>query len=878
MAAFRRIANLFRRSRLDREIDEELQAHIEMRIEDNVARGMSPKDARREALLRFGNQTAMRERVTDADANLRVENLIRDVRYAARQLRYSPGFALTAILTLAIGIGANVVVFGMLNALVLRPLDVKDADRLVEIVQKQQGYDSQSYPDYLDLKTRNSTFADMATYRIMPGGLNVDGSAQKSWMYEVSGNYFDMLGVTAEAGRLIHASDERGPNSAPYIVLSDLFWRTRFNADPRVIGMKVELNKHSFTIIGVASRQFHGTELFLWPDFWIPMVNQMQVEGYSFLEKRYNHGIFVLGSLKPGISQAQATENLRVVARQLAKEHPNEDEGMEPRLVRPGLFADTLGGPTRAFMTGIMGLAILVLVAGCVNLAGISTARFSDRTRELAIRMSIGSGRWRILRQLLTETFLVCVVGGTLGTGVAALLLHALSRWQPIPQFPIHVTAVPDVRVCLVAIMLSFASGLLPSLVSAHQIWRVDAMQAMKSGSTGGVVRWLTLRDVLLGLQIAMCALLITASLVSVRGMQRTLHAPFGFQPEGAVLAEIEMQMSGYSDRVALPVQQRMLEEISRVPGVTAVGTTNQLPLNGGGSSEPVFREGTTDFRPQNILMVPRYFAISPGYLAAAETRLLAGRDFTWADKENTAAVALVNETFARKMFGNAPAVGHHFVQPGNRSTEIVGVVEDGKYESLTEQPAPAMFFSLGQNTDASTVVVVRSQLPPAEAMAATRRILTGIDSSLPFTLEAWSQALALALFPARIATAVLTVMGFLAAMLAVTGVFGMAAYSVSKRLRELGIRVALGAHRIQVMRSALGRPLAVLASGSVAGLVLGVLASKLLAFVVYKASPKDPLVLGGALLLMGVVGLMATWIPARRAISVDPAKLLRED
>ncbi len=553
---------------------------------------------------------------------------------------------------------------------------------------------------------------------------------------------------------------------------------------------------------------------------------------------------------------------------------------MAARLVKPGLMADTIGGPARAFVAGMMGLALLVLIAACTNLAGIVIARVADRSRELAIRLSIGSTRWRILRQLFVEILVVCLAGGAAGTSLAVLLLHALSEWQPIPDFPIHVTAVPDARVWAVAVALSLASGLLPGLIPARQIWRSDAMQAMKGGAaTMGLLRRLTLRDVLLGVQIALCALLVTASLVSVRGMQRSLHAPIGFQPEGAVLAQMDMHMSGYSDKTAVPVQQRMIEEASRLPGVTAVGIINQIPLSGRGSASPVYREGTTDFKPENSAMVSKYFSISPGYLQAADTKLLAGRDFTWADAETSPRVALVNQTFARKMFGSAPAVGRRFAEVGSKTpTEVVGVVEDGKYESLTEEPAPAMYFSSAQNADSETTLVVRSRLEAGEATSAIRGVITGIDASLPFSLETWTDALALVLFPARVAAAVLSILGVLAAMLAVTGVFGMASYSVSKRLRELGIRVALGAQRRQLIGSALMRPVIVLSAGSVAGLVLGVVASRLLAVIVYEASPRDPLVLSGALLLMVLVGLAATWIPAQRALQVNPAQLLRED
>jgi predicted permease len=462
---------------------------------------------------------------------------------------------------------------------------------------------------------------------------------------------------------------------------------------------------------------------------------------------------------------------------------------------------------------------------------------------------------------------------------VAAALLGVLSRWQPIAEFPIRITVIPDARVFAIAFVLSLASGILPGLLPARQIWRTDVMQAMKAGAgASGLIGRFTMRDLLLGLQIALCALLITASLVSLRGMERSLHAPIGFSPQGVLLAEADMQMAGYSDKGSLPIQRRLIDEAARIPGVIAVGTIDQAPLSGGGSSTPVYREGTTDPRPSNAVMGPKYFSISPGYMRAANTKLLAGRDFNWQDGPTTPAVAIVNETFARRMFGDAPAVGRRFLNSDKSPQLVVGVVEDGKYDSLTEDPTPAMFFPLGQDNEANTTLVVRSQLQPAETASALNRVLTGIDSSLPFTLRQWPDALGLVLFPARVATVALGVMGLLAAMLAVTGIFGMAAYSVSKHMRELGIRVALGARRTQLIWSALGRPLILLLSGSCAGLVLGVLASRLLAFLVYQATPRDPLVLLGAVAAMTLVGLVATWIPASRALGVDPAQLLRSE
>jgi predicted permease len=876
MSLIRRVANLFRSSRVAREIDAELAAHIAMRIDDNLAVGMAPAEAKRDALLRFGNPVVTQERVAVADTDRLLAGLGRDLHYALRQLRRSPGFAITAVITLALGIGANVVVLGVLQALVLRPLDVPNAERLFSIVQKTDG-GSQSYPDYLDYRARNTAFTDLMVFRPGRVGLAVGSNAAKQWDYEVSGNYFDALSIQPALGRFFHASDEHGPDSAPYIVLSDGFWRSRFHADPAVVGSTVTLNKHPFTILGVAPASFHGTVLFFWPDFWMPMVNEQQVEGYDFLHNRGSHGLAILGLLKPGVTLEQATSNLNTVAAQMARENPTLDDGLGARIARPGLPGDDrLERALRAFLFGILLLALLVLLAACVNLGSIFAARASDRSRELSIRLAIGSSRWHILRQLLTEALVVSLGGGLVGSAVATLLLRLLTHWQPFANIPVRVVVAADARVYALSLALSLGSGLLFGLLPAGQVWRTDAARVMR-GAPPPLLRRFSLRDVLLATQIALCTLLVTASLVAMRGMQRSLHAPLGLVPQNVTLAATDLHMAGYKDADAPALEHRMADQARNIPGVTAAGIINDPPLGEGGSSTPIYREATNDFRYSNSVATAHYYSISPGYLAAAGTRLLEGRDFSWQDDANAPAVALVNETLARKMFGNASALGQHFRTMGSKY-EIVGVVEDGKYDSLTEDPAAALFYPLSQEKDAIATLVLRSALPEADAAGAAHRLLTGIDPGLPVSISSWTRALDVVLFPAHVAAACLGVMGLLAAMLAVTGTFGMAAYSVSKRMRELGIRVALGAQRLQMLRSAPGRPVGLLVAGSGIGLLLGMLTSRLLAAIVYQATSRDPLVLGGAVATMILLGALATWIPARRAFSVEPARLLRDE
>jgi predicted permease len=813
-----------------------------------------------------------------------MHSITQDVRFCLRKLRKSPGFALTAILTLALGVGANVVVFSVLNALVLRPLNIPEPGNVYQVSRLHAGWDSQSYPDYVDYRDKNTTFSSLAAYSFTGAGVTIpaSGSQQASvtqlWGYEASSNYFDMLGVQPVAGRFFHASDEHGPNSVPYVVISYGFWHDRLNSDPHAIGTVIKLDKHPYTIVGVAPASFHGIELMWWPDFWFPMVNEIDLDGSDYLSLRSDHQVYVVGRLKAGVTPKQATENLSAIARQLAKIHP-EDEGLDARLVQPGLLGNGFGAPTRAFLFGIMFMAVLVLVAACANLASIFAARAADRSRELAIRLAIGSSRWNMVRQLLTESIIVALIGGAAGTVIASSLLQTLSRWQPLVEYPVHVVVAPDPVVYAVALLLSLASGIFFGLLPARQIWKIDASQAMKTGSSSvALFRRLTLRDILLAVQITICTLLVTASLVALRGMARSLHANFGFNPQGVTLLSTDTSMAGYSDDQSVALQKRLTEQAAQIPGVLSVGAIDSIPLGINSSDSFVYRPDTTDFRESNSVTDSMRYAVSPGYFKTAETHLLQGRDFTWHDDNKSPNVAIVNATFARIFFGNKPAIGQRFKRGNNQVYEIVGIVEDGKYFNLAEGEKAAMFQPLAQDTHSNFFLVVRTQMLRAEVAPSLQRLIYGIDPNLPYYINPWQQRLEFALFPSRTATAALGIMGLLAAMLAVTGIFGMASYSVTKRMKELGIRVALGAQPLQLMRAALARPVYLLLGGSIAGLVLGILASGVLAHIVYQASPHDPVVLLGVVLTMLLLGIVATLVPARRAQSVDPARLLREE
>ena len=603
------------------------------------------------------------------------------------------------------------------------------------------------------------------------------------------------------------------------------------------------------------------------------------IQGYDGLG-RGNHSGFVIGHLRPGVTPAKATADLNGVAAWMSKTYPGEDEGVKFTLARPGLVGDMLGGPAKAFVAGLMLLSGLILLAACANLGSLFAARASDRAKEVALRLALGSKRGLILRQLLMEAVLVALTGGALGVAGGVGILHVLSAWQPIPDIPINVPVNPDVRTYAIALLLSLFSGLIVGMVPVRQVLRADPWQAIRTGMSGQVsTRKITFQDFLLVAQIAICAVLVTSSLVAVRGLSRSLSSNYGFQPKGVVIADSDLLMAGYTEERYPVMQRRMLDAIKAIPGVKSVGYITGLPLTIGSGDSFVYSDTTTDFRPTNNVADAMDYDISPGYIEAAGTKLLAGRDVSFDDNKKGVKAALVNRTFAVKVFGSVTkAIGGHFKYWGTERAEVVGVVEDGKYRTITEDQQPAMFFSFLQQTTPRALFVVRSDRDPGELGGALEKTLHGLDPSLPLLIRSWNEEMGWAMFAARVASVALGVLGLLGAMLAVTGIFGMASYTVSKRLRELGIRVALGAGRKEILGASLGRAFRRLALGSVVGLGMGVLFARVLSHIVYQATPKDPYVLFGVTATMLILGLVASWLPARRALAVDPLILLRDE
>ncbi len=809
-----------------------------------------------------------------------MNGLLQEIRYALRQLRKSPSFTIVAIVTLALAIGANAVVFGVMDALLLRPLKVPDAESLYGT---EYGVDTgfQSYPNYVDLRERNHSFKDLAAFSFAFVNFDAGNDPSRATGFAGTGNYFDVLKIRPYLGRFFHSSDERGNNSAFYVVLSYAYWHSRFRDDPAAVGRTVLINKRPFTIIGVAPPEFRGTLAFVSVDFFIPIVSQVGADGHSNLDERGNTNVLfeAFGHLKPGVTPEQALSDLKATGAYLEKTYPKEFSQKEYALGHLGLTS--FGKAVKAFLTGLMLLAGLILLAACANLGGLFAARAADRSREVALRLALGSNRMGILRQLFTEAALISLVGASAGLAGSIALLRWLSNWQPFPAAPVHVPVSVDAKIYVVALLLALLSALLFGIVPVRQVLRANPYEIVKAGPIGRVGRRITVRDALLVAQIAICAVLVTSSMVAVRGLIRSLHSRFGFVTQNTLLIATDLESAGYGGDKVLPMQERMVRSLEAVPGVEAVGYVNKYPplAYAAGSRVNVFGEDVRDFKASNAAAAPYRYDVSPRYFQAAGTSLLAGRDFNWHDDKNAPVVAIVNQEFAAKLFGSITnAIGRYFSLQDGKRVQVVGVIENGKYMALTEDQEPAIFLPALQSPASLSYLVIRSRRDTAELSAAIRSKFRDLDSGLPVDIETWRSLLDVALFPARMAMAALGVLGAMAGVLSITGIFGMAAYSVSKRLRELGIRLALGADRKEVLWSALGRAVRLLALGSAVGIALGIAAGRVLAHVVYQATPRDPLVLAAVVFAMSLLGLVATLVPAQRALSINPSTLLREE
>ncbi|MGI9073308.1 MAG: ADOP family duplicated permease [Bryobacteraceae bacterium] len=874
---------LFQRKKIEVELDDELRSHMEQEVSANIRAGMSAEEARYAAMRLVGPVSVYKEECRDARGTGLIENFARDLRYASRVLRRSPVFTVVAIATLALGIGANTTVFTFVENILLRSLPVRDPQQLVAL--NWGGMVNMSYPNYVDFRDRNTVFSNLIAHRL--NLVNLSLKARENflvWGYEATGNYFETLGVKPLLGRFFGRAEDDKPGAHPVIVISYRYWQSHFAGDPNVVGRAVKINGYPLTIIGVAPPSFLGTELIIAGDFWVPMSMELEIEpGYDWFHSRFAQNVWTMGRLKPGVSRAEAETDLDQIAQQLARAYPDQlDQKARFHLSRPGLIGQALRSPITGFGVVLTGIAAAGLLLACINLAGMLLARASDRHREIGIRLALGASKLQLLRQLMTESVLLATIGALLGFALAAGACSLFNSWHPAFDIPIGAALHPDGTVLCFTLAVALSTTVLFGLTPALQATRTDVIPSLNNEPVSIRLRRWSVRDFLVAGQIALSVILVICSVLVIRSLQHALTLNLGFNPSDAVSVSFDLRMKGYSEEHSRRFDADLLEKASALPGLESVGIINTLPLHIDHENNSVISRADRPVPKPAERHAAVVYNISPGYLQAAGTTLLSGRDVNSFDRQNAPRVAVVNEALAHVLLGNENPLGKHVrlsMDSSDKGVEIVGMVETGKYEYLGEDPHPAVFLPIAQTGTDWTTLVARSHLPTRTATELLRKAVLDINPELTLSnAGSLKDQLALPLFPARIAAIVLGVFGVLAMVLAATGLFALMAYAVSRRTREIGIRMALGAQPVQVLSSVLRRTLVLCAAGISIGTIITLAASRLLSAVLYGVSPRDPVTYCVAVLLMITVALLACWYPARRAIRVDPVRALREE
>ena len=814
-----------------------------------------------------------------------METLLKDIRYGIRGLLKRPGFTAIAVITLALGIGANTAIFSLVNMVLLRSLPVDHPEQIVAVSLRAKGdaFNAFSYPNYIDFRDRNQVLTGLLAYRFVPMSLSRGGNNERIWGYEVSGNYFDMLGVQAIKGRTFLPEEDRTRLSHPVAVVSYGCWQRRFGADPNLVGKDVLLNNHQFRVIGVAPEGFKGTEFVYTPEIWIPAAMLEWVEpGKKFLDDRSTANFFAVGRLKPGISTTQGEASLNLLAQQLAKEYPDTNEGQSVRLGPPGFILPDLRGAVVSFTWVLMAAVALVLLVTCTNLAGLLLARATDRRKEIAIRLAMGANRLRLIRQLLTESILLSVVGGAVGLWLALWMINALLAFKPPVDFPLGIDVSVDWRVLGFSFIASVLTGAIFGLVPALQATRPSLVTALKDTAAQGGGRRSRLRSGLVVAQIALSLVLLIGAGLVVRTLQQLQTMNPGFDPHNALTLSFDLGLQGYDQARGEQFYQQIVKHVQSMPGVRSAAVTSYVPLSINYNGSTIFVEGQPAERGANA-PTAMVAAVGPKYFETMATPLVQGREFTDQDKQKSESVAIVNETFVRRLIPDAKssvdALGRRFSFNGSAGPfqRIVGVAKDGKYFNISEEPRTFVWTPLAQGYFSTGILLVRTVGDPQSMIPTVRNEVHSLDPNLPiFDVKTLTEHMRLALFPARVAATVLGVFGFVALMLAAIGIYGVTSYSVAQRTREIGIRMALGAQLGDVLRLILTHGVKLTVLGVSFGLIGAYLLTRAITSVLYGVSATDPLTFVFVSLLLTAVALVACYWPARRATKVDPLVALR--
>jgi putative ABC transport system permease protein len=820
-----------------------------------------------------------------------METFWNDLRYAFRMLLKSPGFTLIAMLALGLGIGANTAIFSVFNGVLWRPLPVKDPQQLVILASKTSGFDfplNLSYPDFQDYRQLKTVFSDLVAYSPTPVNFGSEGRPERAWSEMVSGNYFSMLGIEAVRGRTFAADEGWIPGKDPLMVLSYEFWQKRFGGDRAIIGQTVQVNNHAFTIIGVAPESFRGAYYFLEPDFYIPLTTMSLLDPTQAddLNKRGASFLRVLGRIQPGVTSAQAMAAAEPLDRRLAQEFPDSHKGLS-LLVLPELKARPEPGLVAGFMSTaalvFMLLVGLVLLIACANVANLILARANGRRKEFATRTALGATRGRMIRQMLTETVLLSVLGGLLGLLFArwaalALMSVRLPTDIPIKLFDLRM----DWRIFVFTFLAALVTGMVAGLVPSLRASRTDLADTLKAGgrSGGASSGHHRFRNALVVAQVAVSLLLLACAGFFIRSLQNSAHVDMGFRVDHTLLMSMDVGLQGYSEERGQQFFKQLTERVRSMPGVRDAAIAAYIPMGNDNTLINIYPEGQSiDDKSEAISAFNDM--VQPSYFRTAGTSVVQGREFNEADSARAPYVAIINDTFAKTVWPGQDPIGKIFrTKKDGPGIQVVGLTRTGKYLFLYEKPQLYAYFPLAQNYNSGANLFVHTQDDPQQLLPAVREQIRELDAGLPlFNVTTMDQQVQYgkALFPARLGVMFVGTFGVLGLVLASVGVYGVVSYSVSQRTQEIGIRTALGAQRIHVLSMILKQGMGMALIGTVVGIVLSFLLFRGLGSMLYGVKSTDFVTLSAVSVLLLGVALAASYIPALRAARVDPVVALRE-
>jgi len=812
-----------------------------------------------------------------------------DFRYAARALARTPGFLAVAFVAIALGIGVNTTILGIVNALLLRPLPIGHSDQVVQIFTTDThftGRNQNSYLNFLDYRTQNTVFTGMAGYSFAVVGMTRGGETSNILGQMVSGNYFELLELRPLLGRAFLPEEDTAPNGHPVAVLSHKFWK-KLGGDKAIIGSTITLNGHLFTVIGVAPPGYTGINTGVAPEFWVPLAMHSWIRptGDEWFDNRRALFLSIVARLKPGVSIPTAQAQMKTIAHQLEQAYPDVNKERSVTLVSAEKAkSQGFGGPGNEDTTQNISLLLLVaagsiLLIACANVANLLLARSTTRQREMAIRVALGAGRGRVIRQLLTESILLAFIGGIGGILLAYWLGDVLVGLLPATPVPLSLDPKPDVRVVISALLLTIVSGIIFGLAPALQTTRGNLTEGLRERAVAesGFQRW-NLRNLLVVAQIAVSLLLLIGSALFLKSFHRAQQIDPGFRTQNLAIVSIDPALAGYDQKRGGQIARNILEQVRRDAQVRSADLGQFVPLGFGGEGRTIVAEGR-DENAESNRKIANISAVTSGYFETMGIPILRGRSFTEHDAaENAARVAVISETMAKTFWGGEDALGRRFRYYNREgSFEVIGIARDVKAATLGETPVPMLYTPFRDVPDGGITIFIHTSAAPGSMLPAVHRVVRDIDNHISITYEKTvAQHLAFALWPSWMGAVLLGSLGILALVLASVGVYGVMAYSVSQRTRELGIRMALGAQSSQVLRLVLRQGMLLAAIGLIIGLIAAFGSTRLASTLLYGVNPSDPLIFTAVTVLLAGAAFAACYLPARRAVKIDPVVALR--